>query len=70
MKIIRETQGQKIAQEIIKIKDYPRYALYQVNKIENGKRIPLYKQCFTNLELQEIIRKGNCINEEVTHDEE
>lgn len=65
MKIIKEIQGHKIAQEIIKIKDYPRYALYQVNKIENGKRIPLYKQCFTNLELQEIIRKGNYLTEEV-----
>ena len=36
MKIKRKVQGHIIDLEIIKIKDYPRYGLYQVYKLENS----------------------------------
>jgi len=65
MKIIKIVQGHEIELEIDKIKDYPRYGLYQVYKSVNGKRMPLYKECYTNLEIQEIISKGNYLTEEV-----
>ena len=43
--------------KIEKIKSYPRFTLYQVYKIENNKKIPVYKTCYTDLQLKEIKRK-------------
>lgn len=65
MKIKKNIQGEVLELELEKIRDYPRYSLYQVYKLVNGKRIPLYKQCYTQLQLKEIIRKGFCIDDEV-----
>lgn len=65
MKIKKRVQGHDIELEVVKIKDYPRYSLYQVYKIVNSKRIPLYKECYTQLQIKEIIRRGYCIDEEV-----
>lgn len=66
MEIKKKVQGHIINLEIIKIKDYPRYGLYQVYKLENSKRIPLYKTCYTNLQIIEIIKNQNIISEEDT----
>lgn len=65
MKIKKKVQGHIIDLEIIKIKDYPKYGLYQVYKLENSKRIPLYKTCYTNLQIIEIKKNQNVISEEV-----
>lgn len=64
MKIKKKVQGQDVELEFVKIKDYPRYGLYQVYKIINGKRIPLYKVCYTNLQIKEIIKNKNIITDE------
>lgn len=64
MKIKKKVQGQDIDLELVKIKDYSRYSLYQVYKLVNGKRIPIYTQCYSKLQIQEIIRNKNLINEE------
>ena len=65
MKIIKRVQGDNIELEIVKIKEYPRYSLYDVYKNVNGKRKFLYKQCYTKLQLNEIKAKGFCIDEEI-----
>ena len=65
LKIKKKVQGQDIDLEIVKIKDYPRYSLYQVYKLVNGKRIPMYTECYTELQIQEIIKNKNLIAEEV-----
>lgn len=64
MRIIKKVQGHDIKLEIEKIRDYPRYSLYQVYKIVEGKRIPVYQECYTELQLQEIVKKGYMINDE------
>lgn len=65
MKIKKMVQGHTIELELIKVKDYPRYGLYQVYKLINGKRIALYKTCYTKLQLMELAKKKYCISEEV-----
>lgn len=65
MKIRKTVQGQVVELELVKIKDYPRYGLYQVYKLENGKRIPIYQECYTYLQIKEIVKKGFVVDEEV-----
>lgn len=65
MEIIKRVMGHDIKLVIIKIKDYPRYRLYQVYKIINKKYIPLYKTCFTDYQMCEIAKHNNIILEEV-----
>lgn len=64
MKIKKKVQGQDVELELVKIKDYPRYGLYQIYKIVNGKRIPAYKECYTKLQLKELAEKDFCISDE------
>lgn len=65
MKIKKKVQGQNIELELVKIKDYKNYNLYQVYKLVNGIRIPVYQECYTNLQIQEIINNKNILTEEV-----
>lgn len=65
MKIKKKVQGKYVDLELVKIKDYPRYSLYQVYKLVNGKRIAMYQECYTDLQIREIKSKGNRIDEEV-----
>lgn len=65
MKIKKKVQGKEIGLELVKIKDYPRYSLYQVYKLVNGKRIGMYQESYTDLQIREIKAKGNRIDEEV-----
>ena len=44
--------------ELEKIKDYPRFRLYQVYRIKDNKRIPVYKECYTDLEIINIFIMG------------
>lgn len=64
MKIEKSIQGHNVELELIKIKDYSRYSLYQVYKLVNGKRIAIYQECYTNLQIQEIKRNKNIITDE------
>ena len=63
MKIKKLVYGHYIILDLVKVKDYPTYSLYNVYKIENNKRSLLYKQCYTELQIKEIIDKGFCIDE-------
>lgn len=64
MKIKKKVQGHVIDLEIIEIKNYPQYDVYQVYKLENGKCTPLYKTCYTTLQIKKIIKNKNIITEE------
>lgn len=65
MEIIKKVMGHDIKLVITKIKDYPRYRLYQVYRVINKKYIPLYKTCFTDYQICEIAKHNNTIIEEV-----
>ena len=58
MTIIKKHNGHTIELIIDKIKeytkDYSKYAIYQVSKMINGKKVPLYKECFTDVDIQRI----------------
>lgn len=58
MKITRLINGHRVELEIEKIKDYPRFGLYQVYKLVNGVRVPVHQESFTEFELNEIKRNG------------
>lgn len=65
MEVKKRIIGRTITLEFIKIKDYPRYSLYQVYKHKNGSYIPLYQTCLDKIQLREIKRNGKWIVEEV-----
>lgn len=56
MNIIKIVQGRKVEVELIKIKDYPNYSLYNVIKYVDGKAVNMYKETYTDLQLEEIFR--------------
>lgn len=64
MKIKKRVHGNIIDVELEKIKDYSSYSLYQVYKLENGERIPLYKETYTEEQIEEIHKNKNFIEEE------
>lgn len=68
MKIIKIIQGHEIELELDKIKSYDRFTLYQVSRVVDGVKVPLYKQCFTNLQLRKIVVSGCELNEETDYD--
>lgn len=45
MKIRKIVEGHEIILELVKIKDYANFSLYQVYKIIDNKHIPIYKTC-------------------------
>ena len=67
MKVLKKVQGSEeyIILELEKIKDYSNYSLYQVYKFKDGKRIPLYRRCYTDLEIRELKNNHYVIEEEV-----
>lgn len=64
MIIKKKVQGKIIPLEMETIKKYPRYTRYQIYKRENGKRIPLYTTCYTDLQLVELAKRNFFIDEE------
>lgn len=54
-----------VPMEIKKIKDYERYSLYQVYKIVDKKRVPLYKETFTDRVIKNIVSNDYILDEEV-----
>lgn len=50
--------------DLEKIKDYGRYTLYQVYRIDGEKRTPLYKESFTDAQIREIVLNDYSIIEE------
>lgn len=60
MKIIKNIRGVKVELELIKVKDYGKFSLYEVYK--NG--VLVYKETYTNEQMSQIINNGNVIVEE------
>lgn len=61
MKIIKNEQGLDIELVLDKIKDYERFSLYQVSKIVDGVKVPLYKECYADSELFTVEKNGGKI---------
>ena len=57
MKFKKRNYGDITEIEIEKIKDYDRFSLYQLYKMVDDKKIPLYKECHTKEHLNEIAIK-------------
>ena len=57
MRIMKKNYGDITEIEIEKIKDYDRFSLYQLYKIKDGKKTPLYKECYNKEHLKEITNK-------------
>ena len=68
MKIIKTVHGHEIELELDKIKSYKRFTLYQVSRLVDDIKVPLYQECFTNLELRKIVVSGCEITEETDYD--
>ena len=58
MKVSKKINGCTIELIIEKIKDYTRYTMYQVSRMVNGKKVSLYKECFSDFDIQKIIKDG------------
>lgn len=52
------TNGHQAEVEIELLKDYGKYGLYQVYKIDGNKRTPIYKECFSPHDIRRIERRG------------
>lgn len=69
MIIKKYVKGEIIYLDVSPIKKYERFILYQISKIikvgQDVKLIPLYKECYTPSQLQDIIDKKYFIREEV-----
>lgn len=55
MKITKYMEGQIVELVIDKIKDYARFGLYQVSRVVDGVKTPLYKECFSDHQICEIV---------------
>ena len=58
MKITKYMNGCTIELILDKIKDYRRFGMYQVSRMINGVKKPLYRQCYSDHQLQELERNG------------
>ena len=64
MRIKKYVQGKWIDLELIKIKKYPRYTLYQVYKLVGNERIPVYRECYSNWQLVQLAKNRYIVSEE------
>lgn len=58
MKLIKTVEGHDIELEIDKIEDHPRCDLYQVYRVVDGVKVPLYKECFSDYDINKLIENG------------
>lgn len=49
--------------ELEEIKQYPRYTLYQVYKIDGDKKVPLYQETFTRWQIRRIEKHNNWLGD-------
>lgn len=65
MRVMKKIKnGDIIELELVKTKDYPGAGLYDVFKVRGDKKIYLYRESFTNLQLAKIRQRGYMIEEE------
>lgn len=58
MKLIKTVEGHDIELCIDKIEDHPRCDLYQVYRVVDGVKVPLYKECFSDYDINKLIENG------------
>lgn len=58
IKVKRNIHGTTVDLEYIRLKNYKNYSLWQVFKMRNGKSIPVYTECFTELQIKKLIEDG------------
>lgn len=65
MTVNKKVNGHTIELIMEKIEDhareysmYDKYAVYQVSKMVNGEKVPLYKECFSDFDIQRIENNG------------
>ena len=63
MKIKKSISGDLVELELTKIQEYKTFNLYQVTKKVNGKEIATYRECYTQKQLDKIIKNGNMIGD-------
>ena len=63
MKIKKDISGDLVELELTKIQEYKTLSLYQVTKTVNGKEIATYRECYTQKQLDKIIKNGNMIGD-------
>lgn len=63
--IKKKILGDDIEIELEKIKDYPKFSLYQIYKIINDKRIALYKESFTYQQMKNILLNRQYTDNEI-----
>lgn len=61
MKITKHINGCAIELILDKIKNYHKFSMYQVSRMINGVKVPLYKQCYSDHQIQELERNGYVI---------
>lgn len=59
MKIIKNVKGVNVELELVKVKDFDKFSLYEVYK--NG--VLIYKETYTKEQINQIIANGNVIEE-------
>lgn len=64
MKIDKKVRGREIKLELELIKHYPTYDLYQIYRIDDNNRTPLYRETFTESQLQDVLNRNSWGNEE------
>ena len=55
MKITKNINGYDVELILDKIKDYDRFSIYQVSRLVNGVKTPLYKECYSDFDICEIV---------------
>lgn len=58
IKINKIVNGHMIELVLEKIKDYARFGVYQVSRLVDGTKIPLYQESFSDFELSRILKEG------------
>lgn len=56
MIINKNENGHHVELVLDLIKDYGRYGLYQVSRVVNGVKRPLYQECFSEFDISKIIK--------------
>ena len=70
MIIKKRILGHDVEFELVKLREYERYSTYQIYKIVRDrynvkKRIPMYRETFTDLQIREILDKGYWVPAEI-----
>lgn len=73
-KITKMISGHRIELILEKIKEYPRFSMYQVYKMINGVKTPLRQETYTDFEIRELAKNGYCLGDvepdnEIDYDE-